>query len=449
MVVPPLVCMEEYIMNTHKHLTLDARTTIELELGKANSFKGIGLLLGKDCTTISKEVRAHRMLEKTGAFGKAYNDCINAFNHSCDLRCVCNRCASKKRPCWSCGKCTASCISYEKYTCPNLSKAPYVCNACPNRTKCCLEKAFYKASYAQREYETVRSESRSGFAISEEELKHLDSVISPLLINGQSLHHIAINHLDKVMKSERTLYTYVNNGLFSARNIDMPRTVRMRPRKGKPKALKVDKQCRTGRTYDDYKKYIEEHPDASARQLDSVEGVKGGAVLLTIHFVSQELQLAFLRTYNDSQSVIDIFDKLYMEMRPDVFINVFPLLLADNGSEFSNPTAIEYDKQGNPRSKMFYCNPSAPYEKPHCENNHGMIRRIIPKGVDFGRYTQEHIDFMMSHINSYSRKALGDKSPYEVFAFQYGEDLLKLFNLKKIPANEIILTPKLFDYFNL
>ena len=136
-------------------------------------------------------------------------------------------------------------------------------------------------------------------------------------------------------------------------------------------------------------------------------------------------------------------------MRPDVFINVFPLLLADNGSEFSNPTAIEYDKQGNPRSKMFYCNPSAPYEKPHCENNHGMIRGIIPKGVDFGRYTQEHIDFMMSHINSYSRKALGDKSPYEVFAFQYGEDLLKLFNLKKIPANEIILTPKLFDYFNL
>lgn len=245
------------------------------------------------------------------------------------------------------------------------------------------------------------------------------------------------------MKSERTLYTYINNGLFSARNIDMPRTVRMRPRKGKPKSLKVDKQCRIGRTYDDYKNYIQEYPDVSARQLDTVEGIKGGAVLLTIYFVKQELQLAFLRQSNDSQSVIDIFEKLYHEMRPDIFTEIFPLLLADNGSEFSNPKAIEYDKQGNPRTKMFYCNPNAPYEKPNCENNHEIIRRIIPKGTDIGKYTQQDIDLMMSHINSYARKSLGNKSPYEVFAFQYGEELLKLFNLKKIPANEIILTPKL------
>ena len=324
-------------MNTQKHLTLDARSTIELELCKANSFKGIGLLLGKDCTTISKEVRVHRKNEKTGSLGKAFNDCINAFNHRCVLRCVCDRCTTKKRPCWSCGKCTETCISYEKHTCPRLSKPPYICNACTDRTKCCLEKAFYKASYAQREYETVRSESRSGFTISEEELKHLDSVISPLLMNGQSLHHISISHRDEVMKSERTLYTYVNNGLFTARNIDMPRTIRMRPRKGKPKALKVDKQCRIGRTYDDYKKYVEEHPDVSARQLDSVEGIKGGAVLLTIHFVNQELQLAFLRTSNNSQSVIDIFEKLYLEMRPDVFIDIFPLLLADCTAENTMP----------------------------------------------------------------------------------------------------------------
>lgn len=430
-------------MSSQKHLTLDERTTIELELSKANTFKGIARLLGKDCTTISKEVRLHRKFEKTGAFGKAFNDCINSFNHSCYLRCVCHRCTNKKRLCWSCGKCIESCISYEKYPCPLLSKPPYVCNACQKRTRCNLEKAFYKASSAQREYEFVRSESRSGFALTENELKHLDSVISPLLINGQSLHHIAISNPDKIMKSERTLYTYINNGLFSARNIDMPRTVRMRPRKGKPKSLKVDKQCRIGRTYDDYKNYIQEYPDVSARQLDTVEGIKGGAVLLTIYFVKQELQLAFLRQSNDSQSVIDIFEKLYHEMRPDIFTEIFPLLLADNGSEFSNPKAIEYDKQGNPRTKMFYCNPNAPYEKPNCENNHEIIRRIIPKGTDIGKYTQQDIDLMMSHINSYARKSLGNKSPYEVFAFQYGEELLKLFNLKKIPANEIILTPKL------
>ena len=82
--------MEEFLMNTQKHLTLDDRTTIQLELGKSTSFKQIGLLLGKDCTTISKEVRLHRISEKSCAFGKAFNNCINAFNHSCDLRCVCD-----------------------------------------------------------------------------------------------------------------------------------------------------------------------------------------------------------------------------------------------------------------------------------------------------------------------------------------------------------------------
>ena len=55
---------------------------------------------------------------------------------------------------------------------------------------------------------------------------------------------------------------------------------------------------------------------------------------------------------NDSQSVINIFEKLYLELRPDMFMELFPVLLADNGSEFSNPKAIEFDKQGNRRTHL-------------------------------------------------------------------------------------------------
>ena len=223
----------------------------------------------------------------------------------------------------------------------------------------------------------------------------------------------------------------------------MPRTIRMRPRKNVSAKLKVDKSCRIGRDFQSFRKYMSEHPDASVRQIDSVEGVKGGAVLLTIHFVEQQLQLAFLRRNNDSQSVIDIFDRLYLELRTDIFMELFPVLLADNGSEFSNPSAIELDAQGNQRTSIFYCNPSAPYQKGSCENNHELIRRIIPKGTDLSQYTQEKIDLMMSHINSYSRKKLGNKSPYEVFEFQYGKKILDAFHLQRIPADEIILAPEL------
>ena len=174
-----------------------------------------------------------------------------------------------------------------------------------------------------------------------------------------------------------------------------------------------------------------------------MEGVQGGKVLLTIHFVGASLMLAFLRDSNDSQSVIDIFDRLYLELRPDIFIDLFPILLADNGSEFSNPSAIEFDRQGNRRCHLFYCNPSAPYQKGAAENNHEFIRRVIPKGVDLGRFTQEQISLMMSHINSYLRKALGNKSPYETFAFLHGEEILEKFGLRKIPSDEIILSPEL------
>lgn len=435
---------KEIHMTSQKHLTFDSRCTIQRELDNRNTFKGIALLLGKDNSTISKEVRKHICIEKKGAFGKGFNDCRYNVSKECNVYSICNTCFSNtKKPCWSCGKCTSFCVRYEKYVCPKLSKPPYVCNGCPDKTKCSLEKHFYKAAYAQNAYEVLRSESRSGFALSEEELHSLDGIVSPLLKKGQSLHHIAVYHADEVMKCERSLYTYINNGLFSARNIDMPRTVRMRPRKTSPKTLKVDKTCRIGRDYETYLKYISEHPDTPVRQLDSVEGVRGGAVLLTIHFVEQELQLAFLRRSNDSQSVIDIFEKLYLELRPDIFMDIFPVLLTDNGSEFSNPSAIEYDKQGNQRTKIFYCNPRAPYEKPNCENNHEMIRRIIPKGTDIGQYSQTQIDLMMSHINSYARKNLGNKSPYDVFAFQYGEELLKKFNLWKVPADEIVLNPSL------
>ena len=442
MVLPP--SGKEPTMQKQKHLNLEARILLETMLNERCSFKSIARHLGKDCTTISKEVRAHLCFEKTGAYGRSFNDCRSAFLHQCSAHKVCRHCTHlNNRFCWTCGKCSSSCTSYEPYLCPKLLKPPYVCNGCPQQNRCSLEKHLYRASHAQKEYEHTRRESRSGFALSETELRRIDDIVSPLLKKGQSLHHIAVHHADELMKSERTLYAYINSGLFTARNIDMPRTIRMRPRKNVSSRLKVDKSCRIGRDFPCFQKYMADHPDASVRQLDSVEGTKGGAVLLTIHFVEQQLQLAFLRQHNDSHSVIDIFNRLCLELRTDVFRNLFPVLLADNGSEFSNPSAIELDAQGNQRTRMFYCNASSPYQKGSCENNHELIRRIIPKGTDIGRYTQEQIDLMMSHINSYSRKKLGNKSPYEVFEFQYGRNILDAFHLQKIPADEIILSPAL------
>lgn len=141
--------------------------------------------------------------------------------------------------------------------------------------------------------------------------------------------------------------------------------------------------------------------------------------------------------------VIDVFERFYCELGTDTFRKLFPILLCDNGSEFSNPSAIEFDKEGNRRTFIFYCDPSAPYQKGAAENNHEFIRRIVPKGTSFDGYNQTDINLMMSHINSYARKKLNDKSPYSVFSFLHGNDLLKFLGYDTIPSTDIILLPKL------
>lgn len=441
--IPSPPVEQEDKMANQKHMDLKQRVMIENSLNDGKSFKTIGKELDKDCTTISKEVRLHKVFEKKGTYGRSFNDCAN--RTGCPVTKICLDCnKGKNARCCFCGKCTVLCDDYKKETCPKLSKPPYVCNGCDDRKACTLEKAFYRAVLSQNEYEELKSESRSGYAISEAELAHLNNVVSPLIRKGQSLHHIVVNHLDEIMCSERTLYSYVNDGLLDARNIDMPRKVKLRPRKGEKADLKVDKACRVGRTYQDFLAFMEEHPGLPVIEFDTVEGVKGGACLLTIHFVTAKLQLAYRRAANDSQSVLDIVDRLYLELRPDVFMELFPVILADNGSEFSNPQAIEFDRQGNRRTYVFYCNPSSPFQKGACENNHEFIRRIIPKGTDISPYTEEQVRLMMSHINSYGRKELGDKSPYELFRFFHNEVILRKFGLAEVPRDEINLTPGLF-----
>lgn len=429
-------------MNKYKHLTQEERNIIEHRLIEKESFKSIGHELGKDPTTITKEVRSHIQFRKTGCYGKTFNNCLMRKDCTAQHLCGNRKC---NRYCRFCNThpCSSLCTEYKEEICQKLSKPPYVCNGCEDKKSCTLEKRIYSATYAQKEYAVVLSESRQGIQLTEEEALRLDSIISPLLMKGQSLHNICTNHADEIMLDERSLYNYVDNGIFTIRNIDMPRIVRMGKRRKKKDNFKVDKKCRIGRTYQDFLKFMGEHLGLPIVEMDSLEGKKGGKVLLTLHFTIPQFMLAFIRDANTSQSVIDIFNRLYLELSYDIFIELFQVLLGDNGSEFSNPSAIEMDLQGKQRANVFYCDPQSPFQKGAAENNHTLIRRIIPKGTSLDSYTQNDISLMMSHINSYSRPNLGDKTPYEVFASLYGEDILRKMGAELIHADKVTLRPSL------
>ena len=413
----------------NKHLSFEDRLNIEKGLMERKSFKEIAKSIDKNCTTVSREIKNHYVTVNTGAIGRTFNNCLLRKN-----------CPNRGKNCS-----IKYCSEFKEETCNKLLKPPYVCNGCKYKSSCTLVKKIYRSEYAQNEYSDNLIESRKGITYTENELNHIEEILYPLIIEKkQSIHHIYTNNKDLLMCSEKEIYNLIDSGLLRIRNIDLPRKVRYRNRKKQKTTYKVDKECLNGRRYSDYLKYIQENPDTAIVEMDSVEGEKGGKVLLTLHFVSSSFMLAFIRNNNDSQSVIDIFNDIQRKIGLELFRKLFPIILTDNGSEFSNPKKIEYDNNGNQRTKIFYCEPGRPDQKGSCEVNHEMIRKIFKKGESFDDYSQKDIFLMLSHINSYSRKKLNNNKPIKIFNFLYGENTSSYFEIFEIDANDITLSKNIF-----
>ena len=426
-----------------KFFTYEERLELQKYLKENLSFKEISRRLGKNPTTISREVRKYSSKIATGYPGFPFNACKKRIN--CRNKKVCGKECTRKSAiyCKLCTCCNSNCSDFIEEVCTARFRVPYVCNGCETIGKCTLLKNIYDAEHAHIKAHESISQSRSGLCVSEDEIARLNKIISPLIQNGQSINQIYINHHDELMCSEKTIYNYIDACLFDVRNIDLPRKVKFRERYKKPE-FKVDKGCHIGRNYEAFSAFIKKNPDTAVVQMDSVIGNKGGKCLLTIHFVDCSLMLAFLRDANTSKSVTDIFNQLDKELGKDAFSRLFPVILTDNGSEFSNPKAIEY-RESVPalRTNIFYCDAGSPYQKGAIEVNHELIRRILPKGTSFNNLTQEDITLMLNHINSYKRKKLNNRSPYETFNFYHGEEVLHKLECAPVAASDIMLKPTL------
>ena len=90
------------------------------------------------------------------------------------------------------------------------------------------------------------------------------------------------------------------------------------------------------------------------------------------------------------------------------------MILADNGGEFSNPKCIENEPDGKvfQRTRIYYCNPSAPYQRAEIEVNHEFICRVVPKGKSFDELAQAGISLMMVHIIKRESRIAIDQNHY-------------------------------------
>ena len=419
---------------------MDNRVFIEKSLDNNMPFKEIAKYICKDPTTISKEIKKHRVLSQRNDFVN-FNHCLHRRN--CSLKNVCNRAVSCKKQCSSCIECNTHCSRFMKEVCQTTLKAPYVCNGCHKKTQCRLDKYFYKAVTSNREYKTILVESRNGINISEEDLKQMDAIVSHLILQGQTPYQILKNH-PEVKCTEKTLYNYIASGALSVKNIDLPRKVKYKPRKSHVASPINDKGVFEGRTYKDFLSYIETCPDTNVVEMDTVIGCDGSRkVLLTLFFRNCKLMLIYLLPDKTSSSVKMVFDSLEKNLSTLGFHITFPLILTDRGSEFTKPNELESGIDNLIRTSIYYCDPMASWQKPGIEKNHEYIRYVLPKGVSFDALTQRDVIKLANHINSTARASLNGLAPIKLAQLLLGKNTVNTFGLREISPDDIILTPKL------
>lgn len=432
--------MNKKLSGSHKHLTLSDRIFIEKSLNEHKRFKEIAHSLCKDPSTISKEI-IRFMDEKPSPHYKG-NDC--RYFTSCTSSKLCSSCCAEFCKYCNDHDCRWLCVKYEPNRCPGINTPPYVCNGCVNASDCGYPKQFYIAEQAHQQYLERLHSSRQGINSSPQQLQQLNELISPLIRQGQPLSHVYASHSDEIPVSRRTLYNYLDQGLFDVRNIDLPRRVRYKIRKQHRQANPVNYDYRNKRTYRDFEKYCNAFPDYEVVELDTVKGTREtGKCIMTLFFRKSSFMLIFLLKSCTQAEVAAVFDQLYSALGRRTFVNTFRIILTDNGPEFKNPWAIEYDSNKKYRSKVFYCDPYTSSQKGRLEKNHEFIRYVIPKGRSMEHYTQEDMTLLARHINSIARESLNGKTPFDLATLLLDKKVLAFSGRKKVSPDNVLLKPTL------
>ena len=334
-------------------------------------------------------------------------------------------------------------------SCERLKHSPYVCNGCKSRSGCRKVRWTYYAREADNSYKEVKSEARKGINLTPEEVYKINSILTPLIKKGQTINHLYINHPDILDFSKPSFYNYVNNGVFEFSPLDFPRIVKYKKRKNsKNRRTRKEREILINRKYDDFQKFISNHPDFNIVEMDTVEGLKDETdCFLTLLWRKSKFMLIFKLENQTTEEVSRIFNILQQLIPYDDYKRLFQVILTDNGHEFFDVLNIEcMHSTGEQVTKLFFCDPHMSCQKGMIEKNHEFIRYILPKGSSFKNITQEDCDLFMNNINSLCRDSLNGKSPYEAMLFLCDEYVLKSLNCYYIKPDEVILNDSLLEY---
>ena len=421
--------------NKNLHLTLSERQIIQKGIENGSTKAAIAATLGKDKSTIGKEIKAHRKHTHVCSFNPA---CAN--KDRCKHHHVCDNCAD-----------------LVVFKCKRRDRSPGACNGCPKFKHCRFDKFTYSADIANKEYMADLVNSREGINMMYSELKTLADIIVPLIKKGQSPYQIITSH-PELNISEKTLYNYIESGVFrqfGLLDIDLRVKTRRISKKDSVKYKKrEDRKFLVGRTYSDFISYANEHDNnVSIVEMDTVYNGQSGPFMQTFKFLSYSFMFIIYHEEKTAKAMVEGVNLLETILGKDLFLKEVEVIKTDRGTEFSDAEGLEKDNDGSMRTHVFYCDAMQSCQKGSLENNHKEIRYICPKETglkELGFDSQEKANLMVSHINSQPKENLKGKSPLEMMEF-LSPDLYKKFiefGIKKIENDEIILKPYLLKEDN-
>lgn len=417
--------------NKNLHLTVQERIIIEKGIENGSTKAAIALTIGKDKSTVGKEIKKHRELVHKSSYKI---NCANIKN--CSHNHVCDNCAD-----------------FKPFTCNRRDRSPGACNGCSKYTYCRYDKYRYKADFSHKKYREDLVDSRTGINMSYEECKAMADIIVPLIEAGHSPYHIVTNH-PELNISEKTLYNYIENGIFrefGLLDIDLRiKTKRKITKKASNKYKKrEDKKYLNGRTYDDFINYTAENKNLSVVEMDTVyNNGSTGPFMQTFKFLDYSFMFIVYQEEKTAKSMVEGVDLLEKILGEDLFSEEVAIIKTDRGSEFCDAEGFEKEENESRRTRIFYCDPMASGQKGSLENNHKEIRYICPKEndlKDLGLNSQEKANLIVSHINSQSKEHLKGKSPLEVMEFMNPAlyQKFKDFGIERINKDNIVLKPYL------
>lgn len=417
--------------NKNLHLTVQERIIIEKGIENGFTKAAIALTIGKDKSTVGKEIKKHRELVHKSSYKI---NCANMKNCSHNHICV-------------------NCADFKPFTCNRRDRSPGACSGCSKYTHCRYDKYRYKADFSHKKYREDLVDSRTGINMSYEEYKAMADIIVPLIKAGHSPYHIVTNH-PELNISEKTLYNYIENGIFrefGLLDIDLRiKTKRKITKKASNKYKKrEDKKYLNGRTYDDFINYTAENKNLSVVEMDTVyNNGSTGPFMQTFKFLDYSFMFIVYQEEKTAKSMVEGVDLLEKILGKDLFSEEVAIIKTDRGSEFCDAEGFEKEENESRRTRIFYCDPMASGQKGSLENNHKEIRYICPKEndlKDLGLNSQEKANLIVSHINSQSKEHLKGKSPLEVMEFMNPAlyQKFKDFGIERINKDNIVLKPYL------